>query len=506
MLSLWSTQLDVLQRHSSNVRKPVVTRRGLKCLSLLFTWCLAWTITSTAFAAEVPAPERDGDDWPCFLGPHHSGVSNETGLLDSWPASGPPRIWDREVGTGYSAPSVQGNRLVIHHRLKDEEIVECLRADTGETLWRHSDPSHFEDPYGYNNGPRCSPVLTKDRCYTLGAEGRLLCLSLHDGAMLWKRELKQEYTIPDGFFGVGSSPLLEEDKLIVMVGGQPNSGVVAFDSTTGQPIWKNVGKSTWDKAKTGWPGESEFEWTNEEMVVSYSSPLCATIHGRRHLLCFMRQGLVSLDPATGKEWFHFWFRPRVHESVNAAQPVVDGNSIMLSAAYRLGAVRLLVKPDGQSYEIAWKNSTNLLTHWSTSIFHEGVYYGFSGRHENEGMFRCLQAETGEVLWETAGATEDRLRQLKQAADGKIVDTETNQPVPWPLYGRASKIMVDGKFIILAERGGMLSLVKVDQHAFQEISRCEIDGMHYPSWTAPVLSRGRLYLRSEDRLICLDLKK
>ncbi len=455
-------------------------------------------------AQEVPPPDRVGEDWPCFLGPQHTGISGETGLLKAWAAGGPPRLWDREIGTGYSAPSVLGNRLVLHHRLKDEEIVECLRADTGEPAWKHAEASRFEDPYGYNNGPRCSPVLTKDRCYTLGAEGKLICLSLLDGSMIWKRELRTEYKIPDGFFGIGASPLLEGNTLIVLVGGQPNSGVVAFDAATGKPLWANVGQSTWDKAATGWSGEAEYEWTGDEMVASYSSPICATIHGQRHLLCLMRHGLVSLDPATGKERFHYWFRPRVHESVNAAQPVVAGDTIMISAAYRLGAALLKVKPDGQSYDVVWKNASNLLTHWSTAIHHDGEFYGFSGRHENEGLFRCLKAGTGEVLWETPGMTEEQVKNLKQSPDGKVISAQDGKVLPWPFYGRASKIMADGMFIVLAERGGMLSLVKVSPTQFDEVSRCEVSGLKYPSWTAPVLSRGRLYLRCEDRLICLDL--
>lgn len=498
MTSLPSTDTALRTPRLRQVCSRVTTALlGYMCL-MMGTWVLA---------QDVPAPDRPGEDWPCFLGPRHTGISGETGLLAQWPKEGPPQLWDHAVGTGYSAPSVIGNRLVIHHRLKDtdEEIVECLRADTGEQLWKHSEPSQFVDPYGYNNGPRCSPVLTADRCYTLGAEGLLLCVSLVDGTPIWKHELRKEYKIPDGFFGVGSSPLLEGDKLIVMVGGQPDSGVVAFDAATGKPLWNNVGKPTWDKAPTGWNSEPEYEWTGEEMVVSYSSPICETIHGQRHLLCLMRQGLVSLDPATGQERFHYWFRPRVHESVNAAQPVVNGDTILVTAAYRLGAALLKVQPDGKSYDVVWKNPQNMLAHWSTPIVHDGVFYGFSGRHENEGIFRCLNAETGQVVWETPGTTEEGLKALKQRADGRIVNAETSELVPWPLYGRASKIMADGKFIVLAERGGMMSLVNVDKTKFVEISRCEIPLMHYPSWTAPVLSRGRLFLRCENRLICLDIK-
>src|SRR5690606_32306526 len=108
----------------------------------------------------------------------------------------------------------------------------------------------------------------------------------------------------------------------VLVGGQPNSGVVAFDADTGETLWESVGRQTWDGADTGVASDPKYEWTGEEMVVSYSSPIAATIHGKRHVLCLMRQGLVSVDPETGAENFHYWFMSRAYESVNAARPVV----------------------------------------------------------------------------------------------------------------------------------------------------------------------------------------
>ena len=89
------------------------------------------------------------------------------------------------------------------------------------------------------------------------------------------------------------------------------------------------------------------------MVVSYSSPVAVTIHGKRHILALMRHGLVSLDPTTGAENFHYWFRADVHESVNAARPVVVDDTIMISAAYKTGAARLKVAPDGKSVTELW---------------------------------------------------------------------------------------------------------------------------------------------------------
>ncbi|MFG0332789.1 MAG: PQQ-binding-like beta-propeller repeat protein [Maioricimonas sp. JB049] len=437
-----------------------------------------------------------------FLGPTHDGISPETGLLKQWPPNGPPLLWEREVGTGYSAPSVRGNRLVLHHRIGREEIVECLRADNGDSLWEFRYPSRFVDPYGYNNGPRCSPLLTQTHCYTLGAEGKLCCLTLDDGGEVWSRNVKDEFNTPDGFFGVGATPVLEDGRLIVLAGGQPNSGVVAFDAATGETLWEAVGKETWDGAETGWPRPKQYEWTGEEMVVSYSSPVVATVHGRKILFCLMRQGLVALDPETGDELDHYWFRSRTYESVNAARPVVIGDTVFLSAAYQAGAALLRVAPETFQFEEVWRDPRGMGTHWSTAIFHDGHYFGFSGRHENEAELQCVEAKTGEQIWATSGWNRP-LTDLRQTASGEIVDTQSGEVVPWPFYGRGAAILAEGKFIVLGERG-TLALVEANAEKFVEISRCKAPRMHYPSWTAPVLSRGRLFLRCEDALVCLDL--
>lgn len=464
-------------------------------------------ITSKPAQPVEPASEdRPGEDWPQFLGPLQTGISGETGLLETWPKEGPPKLWKREIGTGYSAPSVAGNHLVIHHRVGNEEIIECLRADTGDPLWKRAYGSRFRDPYGYNNGPRCSPLLLKGRCYTLGAEGALVCVALESGEVIWKRDLQKEYTIPEGFFGMGCSPIAFENHLIVLVGGQPQAGVVAFDLDTGKTAWESVGKPTWDGVPTSGGDPDPYEWTGDEMMISYSSPLLATIHGQPHLLCLMRQGLVSLDPKTGRERFKFWFRPRVHESVNAARPVVVDDKIFVSAAYKLGSALLKVNPDGDSYDVVWKNPRNMLTHWSTSIALDGHLYGFSGRHEEEGELRCLDVETGRIDWQSNGWDRPLNDLAQNPTTGVITDAKTKIEIPYPFYGRGSKILAEGKFIVLAERGGMLALVRPSTEKVDEISRCTIPEMHYPSWTAPVLSRGRLYLRCEDALVCLDLKK
>ena len=427
-------------------------------------------------------------DWPRFLGIHADCKSQETGLLDTWPKEGPPLKWKKVVGTGYSAPSVSNGNLVLHHRIKKEEVVESMDSLTGKTVWTFKYPSNYIDPFGYNNGPRCTPILTQDRCYVLGAEGKLYCIGMQDGREIWMRDTAKDFNIPEAFFGVGSTPLLEGDKLIVMVGGQPDSGVVAFEASTGKTIWESVGKKTWDgERKTGWRGEPYIQWREYEKQASYASPVAATIHGQRHILCLMRQGLVSLNPDTGEENFHFWFRARVNESVNAMNPVVSGDTILISAAYyRVGSVLLKVAPGGKSVTETWR-SRALEVHWTTPVLHDGNLYAFSGRNEPDARFRCVEMATGKLVWDQ----DESWRKSYLAPPEK--------------YGRGSAILADNKLIVMGE-AGQLGLFRPNPVMAEEISKFQVPEMVYPCWTAPVLSNQKLYLRSESRLICYDLKK
>lgn len=428
------------------------------------------------------------EDWPQFLGPRQNGISGETGLLEKWPTNGPPLVWEKTIGTGYTAPSVRGKLLVLHHRLGDEEVVEALEAANAKAIWRYAYPSQFVDPYGYNNGPRCTPLLTSNLCYTFGAEGKLLCLDLPTGKMVWQRDTQKDWNVPPAFFGVGSTPILEGDLLIVMLGAYPNSGVVALDAKTGKTVWESVGEKTWHgKPKKDWRGEPPVNWASEDKQASYASPIAATIHGQRYLFCLMRQGLVSLDPKSGAVNFTRWFRAQVPESVNAATPIIVDDMVFISAAYyRVGSVLLKVKPDGKSFDELWR-STALELHWMTPIYYNGYLYAFSGRNEPDGVFRCVEFKTGKLMWER----DERWRPYS-----------TKQP---PVYGRGSLLMADGKLIALGE-GGLLGLFKVSPEKPDEISRYQPPQLHYPCWAAPVLSEKRVYLRSEDRLLCFDLSR
>lgn len=442
----------------------------------------------TCWVAIAAATFLQADDWPRFLGPNGDQKSAETNLVDVIPSAGLKILSDRAIGTGYSAPSISQGILVLFHRLGGEEIIEASKVDGAQSLWRHAYPSRYQDPYGYNNGPRCTPLLTSNRVFTFGAEGRLCCLELATGKLLWERQTASEFEIPEAFFGVGSTPLLESGRLIVQVGGQPNAGVIGLDPESGRTLWSSVGETNWQgQPMLGWPGERKVEWRRWDKQASYSSPVAATVCGQRIVYCLMRQGLVALDPKEGRVIFSRWFRARVEESVNAANPVVLGNEVLISSAYyKTGSVLIRSSPGSAVPSVVW-SGLGLEAHWSTPVLVNGYLFSFSGRNEPDARFRCVEWATGTVAW-------DR--------DEHWEKHSVTQP---DVFGRGSLIYADGRLYALGE-GGLLGAYQASPVGVQELGRWQVPSLHFPCWTGPVLSDGRLYLRSEDRLVCVDLRK
>jgi outer membrane protein assembly factor BamB len=427
-----------------------------------------------AKAAEIAdlGTRKAGIDWPGFLGPEHDSKSPERGLLTRWPAGGPRKVWERKLGDSYGICSVYRGRAFQFDRAGAKASLVCLKSETGEELWKFEYPSEYEDMYGYDPGPRCCPVVDGDRVYILGVEGILHCLQVSDGAVIWKKNTTKEFGVIQNFFGVGSTPIVEGDLLLLQVGGSPpgspgiqsgevkgnESGIVAFDKRT---------------------GAVKYRITDE--LASYSSPVTATINGRRWGFVFARGGLVGFEPATGKvDFFHAW-RAQILESVNASNPVVAGDLVMISECYSVGSSVLKVKPGG--YDVVWsdgrKRDQSMATHWNTPIHIDGYVYGSSGRHTSDAELRCIELATGKVQWSV------------------------------PRLTRSSLLYVDGHFICLAE-DGLLRLVKVDPKNYVEVAKVALKGadgealLKPPAWAAPVLSHGLLYVRGKDRLVCLEL--
>ena len=405
---------------------------------------LAWA----AVLGAARAPAR-AEDWPVFLGPRQDNTSCETGLALAWPAEGPPVVWRKTLGLSYSPPVVARGRLVAFHRIADQEVVEALDAQTGKSLWAFRYPTAFVDRYGYNGGPRSAPAIDGNSVYTYGAEGMLTCLELASGRKVWQRAINAELKVPQGFFGAGVAPVVEKDLILLNVGGPGGAGIVGIDKATGRTAWKATGHGA-----------------------SYSTPVVRTILGRRMAIFLTQDGLVVLAPESGKVLHELPFRSPLRESVNAASPVVADDVIFLSAAYGVGSAAVQVTPEG--LKVLWRDKRNMQNHWATSICRNGLLYGVHGRHEQEAVMRCIELRTGQVRW-------------------------TSQPG----MGRSTFILADGHFIVLGERG---DLAVVDVKADRYVQTKPVRLLDYPCWAPPVLASGLLYLRDEEHLLCLDLRR
>ena len=415
-------------------------------------------------------------DWTSFLGPTHNAVSTETKLSRMLP---PPLVWEFPKGTSYSSPAVAAGRLAFIHRVGNEEVVECMDAETGAGKWQFKYGTVFEDRYGYNNGPRSSPVIDGTRVYTMGAEGKLHCLDIASGKVIWKHDLRVDYKVPQDFFGTAGTPLVEGQLLIVNVGAPGGPCVVAFDKSTGKEVWR-AGK----------------EWGP-----SYASPIPAVVHGKRRVFVFAggeseppTGGLMSIDPATGKVDFSFPWRSRSYESVNASCPVIFDNKVFVSASYRTGGALVEIRPDF-THRVVWTTQEFGL-HWNTPIYRDGYLYGFDGRNEPDASLACIDVTTGKAVWRETPEWTDTLA-------GRQQEVSTY---------RGSLLAVDGAYLCLGELGHLLWL-ELTPKGYKQLSRAWL----FPareSWTLPVLSRGLLYVVQNTRevprgngprLLCYDLR-
>ena len=458
----------------------------LRAAGLLLAAALATEPADVALAAEgetLPADLRtrtDGIDWPGFLGPNRDSKSPETGIRTDWVSDPPPLLWHLELGEGYAAPSVARGRLFYFTRFGDRARLVAVRADSGEELWRSEYRTDYEDYYGYDGGPRTAPLVDGARVYVVGADGVLRCHRVLDGTVLWELDAHARYGVQQNFFGVASSPWIEDDLLIVSVGGSPvgapnipsgrvkphGTALVAFDKRTGEERYR-VGDD----------------------LASYASPVVIDFDGRRLGFHFGRSGLIVFDPKAGRELDRFDWRARRLTSVNAANPVIVGNHVLLTESYEKGAVLLeynaASEGDSDAFRSIWQDGPRnqaIAAHWNTPVHHEGVVYVSSGEKSPNAELRAVDWATGEVLWSQ------------------------------PRLARTQLLYVDGHFVVHSEVGDLL-LVRATAESYQQVGhirlRAEIDGrtvdlLRYPAWAAPVLSHGLLYVRGRNRLAALEL--
>jgi outer membrane protein assembly factor BamB len=392
-------------------------------------------------------------DWPAWRGPNRDGKSTETSINTDWQKSPPKTLWRRSIGGGYSSIAAVGDRIYTMDRHGTEERVVCLAADTGKDLWAFSYPVDW-GKFGYNSGPRATPTIAGGRLYSVGATGIFVALELPTSPTgqpkeAWRHDLIAEFNGALPQWGVACSPLVEGDLVIVQPGGSKGS-VAAFNQQSGALVWSALSD-----------------------VNGYSSPVVADIASRRQVVVFTGEGIAGLDVRDGnKLWYYDW--PEQFNG-NIATPIAAGNFVFISSVYTNGGCALLEisQSNGQfqANPVYVKRNKLMRNHHASCVLHQGFLYGFDSL---EGIFKCIDLRTATEKW------------------------YNRKP------GKGSLMFADSHLIILTEKGE-LTIAAADPE------RCTLKGKievfdRGETWAVPVLSRGKLFVRDKEEIVCLDLRK
>lgn len=367
-------------------------------------------------------------------------------MIDQWPANGPKRIWEAKIGSGFAGVAVADGVVVLFHRVNSDDLLTAFKSDSGDQLWSTSYRSTFQPQIVDDDGPRAVPTIHAGGIYAYSAQGTLCCVDLKTGEKRWERNTHQDFGANGGYFGAGSALLVDGKLVIVNVGGEKmKAGIVAFHLDSGKTAWSAVN----DQA-------------------SYSAPVTATVDKVRHLLCVTRLNFVSLDPATGEERFRTAFGAR-GPTVNGASPVVSGNHVLLTASYGIGAQWLQI--GSKSVDVVWSDEI-LSSQYTTPILFDGAVIGVDGRQDaGASSLKCFDPNSRKEFWSKSGLKYSTLI----AADAKLLIMQTD---------------------------GVLKMAKLSKTRYEELGSASL--LSGTTRALPALADGRLYVRNENTLICVDI--
>ena len=394
----------------------------------------------------LPATIVASADWPQWRGPNRDGVSLETGLLDEWPAGGPPVLWKKPIGRGFSSFAISKDRLFTMDQEAEAECIVCLDVRTGNELWRCRYPNQFDERFG--PGPRSTPAVDGDFVYAVGPTGIMHCLRASTGEKIWRRDLLDECQGPPMQYGVSFSPLIEENLVYVMPGGPAGDSVAALEKSTGALAWKS-----------------------HDDPASYSSPIAATLGGVRQVLFLTNTELVSISPDGSREFWHYpW---KAEGGFNIATPIAFGDYVFLSSGYGKGCALLEVTAgaDGAPQVGRVYEHNRLRPFFAGPVRWGDHFYGF-----DQNDLVCMNVRTGSVVW--------REKTIRE-------------------FGKGSLLAANGHLIIAGE-SGRLSLVEATPAGYREKSTCRVSQVR--SWSAPALASGRLFVRDDAQITCFDLSQ
>ena len=414
----------------------------------------------------VLAASACGDDWPQWRGPNRDGVWRETGLVDKFAGKELKVAWRQPISSGYSGPTVAGGRVFVTDRQvepKQTERVLCFDEKTGKPLWTHTYDCAYEK-VGYTAGPRASVTIDDGRAYALGSMGHLHCLDAASGKVLWSKDCNELYKIRMPIWGIAASPLVDGNLVIVQIGGE-GACLVAFDKRTGEEKWRVLDDNA-----------------------SYSAPIIVEQAGKRVLVCWTGDSVAGLDPQSGQTFWKHPFKP-AKMVINIATPVLDDGRMFLTSFYD-GAMLLRLPKDSLAVEPIWSRSgrdemhTDALHSIISTPYFDGDYiYGV----DSYGEFRCLDAKTGDRVWESL------------------------EPTPKSRWSTIHMVKNGDRMWMFNERGELV-IARLSPRGYEEISRAKLIAPTKVQlsmrggvcWSHPAFADRHVFARNDEELVCASV--
>ena len=380
--------------------------------------------------------------WTDFRGPDRAGVYTETPIETTWPAAGLPRLWKQPVGGGYASFTVGEGRAYTIEQRRKREAITAYDVETGRELWAFTYPALFDEVLG-GPGPRATPVYHDGLVYSLGANGDLYCLSARTGKPAWSKNILTGNAAKNPQWGMAGSPLIVDEKVIVTPGGAQSRSIVAYARLTGEPLWHALNDA-----------------------VGYTSPILATLAGRRQIIWISAARAVGLTPETGELLWQYPFAGQM--GMNCSQPVVvDDTHVLLSSAQGPGAALLEIGKTGEAFaaHALWQN-TRLKNKFNSSVLYQGYIYGM-----DDAILTCMDAKTGDVKWK----------------GGR--------------YGYGQLLLAGGYLVVLTEQGEVV-LVRATPEGHQELA--SFSAIAGRTWNIPAIDNGLLLVRNASEMACFRL--
>lgn len=402
-------------------------------------------LISLALSPLAPGGATREPDWPQWRGPERTSLSKETGLMKTWPETGPTVAWTvTNLGPGYGSVAIKDDRIYVQGVKGSDSVVFSLNRADGKAVWSQAlGPTRNQDR---GPGPRGTPTVDGDRLYALSENGDLACLKIKDGTAVWRRNILKDFGGNNIQWLISESPLVDGNRLIVTPGGD-GASIVALDKMTGNPIWTS--KELSDPA-------------------GYSSCVAADVGGVRAIIGFTGRAAVGLRASDGKLMWRY--ETVANRTANIATPIFHDNKVFYSSAYGTGCALLGLTAQGgevKAQEIYFNR--DMQNHHGGLVLVNGYLYGFSNA-----ILTCMEFATGKTVW--------RHRSV----------------------GKGTLTYADGHLYLLSE-GNVVGLAEATPEGYKEKGRFNIADQGYPSWAHPVVCGGKLYVRNQGVLTSYNIK-